>query len=145
LFLQDLNSNSFDRNNEFVLNKAAWSDPAPGQFGTSAAYYNDYRFQRRPDESISFGRLFRIRERMSLQIRAEFSNAFNRLRYQDPVNGAAAGQTFTTTQVRETSATSKRFGLPSGGFGWINTAVTSTSPNLIGGPRSGTLVARFTF
>jgi hypothetical protein len=145
LFLKDMNASDYDPNSAFVLNKAAWSDPAPGQFGTSAAYYNDYRYQRRPDESVSIGRLFRIRERKTLQIRAEFSNAFNRLRYQDPVNGSAAGATFTTTQVTDTSAASKRFGLPTGGFGWVNTAVTSTSPNNIGNPRSGTLVARFTF
>jgi hypothetical protein len=148
LFLTDMNSSDYDPNNGFVLNKAAWADPGKGQFGSSAAYYNDYRYQRRPDESISIGRIFRIRERKTLQIRAEFSNAFNRLRYQDPVNGSVTTptvQTFTTTQVYDTNSASKRLGLPSGGFGWVNTAVTSTSPNNIGNPRSGTLVARFTF
>jgi len=144
LFLQDLNCHCFDPSKSFVLNKAAWTDPAAGQFGTSAAYYNDYRFQRRPDESMSIGRLFRIRERKTLQIRAEFSNVLNRTRLQDPVNGSATGQTFTTTQVTETNPASPRFGMNTGGFGWINTAVTTTSPNLIGGPRSGTLVARVT-
>ena len=53
LFLQDLNCHCFDPNKTFLLNPKAWSDPAPGQWGTAAPYYNDYRYQRRPAESLS--------------------------------------------------------------------------------------------
>src|SRR5262249_53540200 len=42
LFLKDLNCHCIDPNKDFVLNPAAWSSPAQGQFGTAAAYYNDY-------------------------------------------------------------------------------------------------------
>ena len=28
---------------QLVLNPAAWTDPAPGTWGTSAPYYSDYR------------------------------------------------------------------------------------------------------
>jgi hypothetical protein len=34
--------------------------PAPGQWGTSAPFYNDYRWQRQPAESMSFVRNFRM-------------------------------------------------------------------------------------
>ncbi|MGH7487973.1 MAG: hypothetical protein ACREMY_20595, partial [bacterium] len=73
-----------DPNKDFILNPAAWSDPAAGQFGTAAAYYNDYRYARRPSESAGLGRLFRIREHMSFELRAEFFNIFNHAQFSDP-------------------------------------------------------------
>src|SRR5206468_2906698 len=60
LFLSDLNCHCVDPNKEFVLNKDAWVDPAPGQFGTGAAYYNDYRQQRQPQENFAIGRDFKV-------------------------------------------------------------------------------------
>ena len=114
-----------------MLNPAAWADPAPGQFGTSAAYYSDYRQQRRPSESMSFARNFRFGKegKLNLQIRAEFSNVFNRTFLNSPTStNALAAQTRNATT-----------GLGTAGFGFINTG-TVQSP-----PRNGTLVGRFTF
>jgi hypothetical protein len=51
-----------DPTKDLVLNPAAWTNPADGQFGTGAPYYNDYRYQRRPSESMSIGRVFRFGE-----------------------------------------------------------------------------------
>jgi hypothetical protein len=129
-FTVDLNCHCFDPNKTFVLNPAAWSNPGPGQWGTAAAYYSDYRYPRRPVENISLGRLFRIKERASIQIRAEFTNMFNRteLNYPTATNALAS-------QVRDAT------GKPTSGFGYINTATTSTTPP----PRQGQLVARFQF
>ena len=59
LFLKDLNS-QVDPRTDFVLNPAAWTDPAPGQWGVSAPFYGDFRYQRRPNEAMNFGRNFRI-------------------------------------------------------------------------------------
>jgi hypothetical protein len=128
LFLQDLNCHCFDPTKTLVLNPKAWADPPPGQFGTAAAYYSDYRQQRRPGENISFGRVFRIKERASLQIRAEFTNIFNRTEVNNPSSTNAA-----STPLQNTA------GLYTSGFGWVNTA-TVASP-----PRQGQLVARFQF
>ena len=58
LFTVDLDCHCYDPNKTFVLNPNAWEDPAPGQFGNSAAYYSDYRSQRRPMENMSIGRTF---------------------------------------------------------------------------------------
>ena len=60
-----------------MLNQAAWASPAPGAWGTSPAYYSDYRSQRHPTENFNVGRTFRIREAMSLSVQAEFVNIFN--------------------------------------------------------------------
>jgi hypothetical protein len=127
LFLQDLNCHCFDPNKSFVLNKDAWSQPAQGQWGTAAAYYNDYRFQRRPVENLAIGRTFRMTEKATVNIRAEFNNVMNRTYVVNPVSAnALATQTLTN-------------GRPSAGFGWINTS------SVLNPPRNGTIVARFTF
>jgi hypothetical protein len=128
LFLQDLNGHNFDPNKNFVLNPAAWSDPAPGQWGTSAAYYNDYRYQRRPDEEMSLGRTFRIRERMTATVRAEFFNVFNRTEMNDP----------TATNALATQSRAAN-GNTISGFGYINTG------SVYAQPRNGQIVARFEF
>ncbi len=128
LYLQNLNCHCFDPNTTFVLNPAAWSNPAAGQWGTSAGYYTDYRYQRRPGESMSLGRNFRIKERANLQVRAEFNNVFNRTEPNNPTSTNALA-----TQTRNAA------GQTTAGFGFINTATVS------GAPRSGQMVARFTF
>jgi hypothetical protein len=127
LFTQDLNCHCFDPNTTFVLNPAAWVNPPVGQWGTSATYYNDYRQRRVPSESLSLGRNFRIKERANLQIRAEFTNVFNRTQFNSPTSGNAFA-----TQTKNAA------GLNTAGFGYISTATT-------GRPREGTLVARFQF
>jgi len=128
LFTQDLNCHCFDPNTTFVLNPAAWSNPAPGQWGTAAAYYSDFRYQRRPVENMSIGRNFRIKERANLQVRAEFTNIFNRTEMSNPTAANPAA-----TQTRNAA------GQTTAGYGYINTGA------LFAAPRQGQLVARFQF
>jgi hypothetical protein len=142
LFTQDLNCHCVDPNKTLVLNPSAWSDPVQGQFGTSTAYYNDYRQQRRPAESMSLGRMFRfgVHDRnMSLQIRAEFTNIFNRAFMPDPTstNAAAAPTCFTPGSTSTSCA--GNFQSRTGGFGWVNTSTVAAPP------RQGQLIARFIF
>jgi hypothetical protein len=134
LFKQDLNCHCFDPNKVFVLNKDAWTQPGPGQLGTGAAYYTDYRFERRPNENLSLGRLFHIKERATLSIRAEFTNVFNRAQMPNPTSTNAAA-----TQVAPT-------GVPTAGFGYIATGSTgATNSQQLPTSRQGSVVARFTF
>lgn len=128
LYLKDLNCHCIDPNKDFVLNPAAWQNPAPGTWGTAAPYYSDFRYERRPLEQLSVGRRFMFRERMALQIRAEFFNVFNRTYLANPALTAP-----TQPQARNSA------GVPTSGWGYINPTSLYTQP------RNGQLVARFTF
>ena len=135
LFLENLNCHCFDPNKVFVLNPAAWAEPPAGQWGTGAAYYGDYRQQRRPNENIGLGRIFRVKERYELNVRIEFSDVFNRAEMPVPTSTNAAA-----TQVRNSA------GVPTAGFGFIATANTGAVTNTqIPTSRQGTVVARFRF
>ena len=101
LFKVDMNCHCFDPNKEFALNPGAWADPAPGTFGTAAAYYSDYRYQRQPQENFAFGRTFRIGEKgMSFNIRAEFSNIFNRSRLPATATNPTSTNALATSLVQ---------------------------------------------
>jgi len=128
LFTKDLNCGCIDPSKDFVLNPAAWSDPAPGTYGVGAPYYSDYRFARVYDESLSFGKVTRIRERMTFEFRAEFFNVFNRVRLSGPANDNALA-----TQLRGAN------GLAISGFGRIDNRSTSSAP------RSGQIALRIRF
>lgn len=131
LFLKDPNCHCINPFKDFILNPAAWTDPAQGQWGTAAAYYSDYRQQRRYDEQMSIGKTFRFGERgTSLSFRAEFFNIFNRTYVDNPESGNALA-----TQRAGSD------GVTVSGFGRIN-------PNSFPGdyrPRSGQIVARLQF
>jgi hypothetical protein len=135
LFTQDINCHCYDPNTTFILNPKAWAQPAAGEWGTSAAYYGDYRFQRRPTENLAIGRTFRIKERATVNIRAEFSNVLNRARMQDPYFANALA-TQTRTPAGQTTA----------GFGWLNTTFGNAGAvTAVQLPRNGTIVARLQF
>jgi len=118
------------------LNPAAWTDASPGEFGTAAPYYNDYRWQRQPAESLSLGRTFKMfKERTSLSIRGEFYNIFNRVFLSTPsVGGFAATNTLTQPALTN--------GVYTAGYGYIN---TTNPPGGAAQPRTGQIVARFQF
>jgi len=142
LYTVDLNCHCYDPRTTFVLNPKAWADPALGTFGNSAAYYSDYRAQRRPTENFNFGRTFRITERVSFNIRAEFSDIFNRAFIGDVGSGgggigpgpAAANlsNATNTQQLRNANGTT------ASGFG----ALLNLTPL---NPRQGNLIGRITF
>jgi len=130
LFLENPNCGCINPNsNQQILNPAAWADTPVGTWGQGAAYYNDYRWQHQASESMNLGRTFQLREKMSIAIRAEFFNVFNRVYLPSPsASNPLATPTFNTAT-----------GVPTGGFGYI------TNQSGIGGQRNGQLVARFVF
>jgi hypothetical protein len=140
LFLQNLNCHCFDPTKTLVLNPAAWTDPAPGTWGTSPAFYGDYRSQRHPLENANFGRTFKIRESMNLSLRAEFVNIFNRTILPAPSSSTplTPATCFVSGISGPTGACSPGATIASG-FGFIQTAA------IAGGTRTGQIVARFRF
>jgi hypothetical protein len=130
LFLKGLNCHCIDPTKDLVLNPAAWTNPGDGQFGTGAPYYNDYRYQRRPSESMSLGRVFRFREGMAFTVRMNFQNIFNRLEMQNP----------TGTNILAPTTKGPN-GQLTGGFGFIN----YVGGNTFQPPRQGTLEMRLSF
>ncbi len=132
LYLIDINCRCIDPNNinQRVLNPAAWQDVPAGTISPGSGYYNDYRGPHQVSENMNFGRTFQLRERMTLSIRAEFFNVFNRVTLGNP---SSSNPTQTTTVNNLTGAIS--------GFGYYSVGSASNA----GGQRIGLLVARFQF
>jgi hypothetical protein len=148
-----VNPNShFDPTKVLALNANAWTEPAQGTFGDAAPFYTNCRWQRQPAESLSLGRTFRIREKIQLLIQAQFFNPFNRVFYPLP-SIAGGGNVNHLTEPTYGNAfpgsTNPGFGQNaalSAGYGWVDVANGGAAANGIGpNPRSGQLVARFTF
>jgi hypothetical protein len=147
LFLVNPNG-KFDPTTALVLNPAAWTDAPAGQFGESPAYYNDFRWQRQPAESIGFGRVFRIKEGFTLQVRAEFQNIFNRLFYALPTDGIGifgAPSANPETPPSHNNCLGSTCGLLSAGYGFVNWVNGGVGTIDAAQPRSGQLIARFQF
>jgi len=136
LYLKDLNCHCINPSTDVVLNPAAWQSvplnsvgPAPG------TYYSDFRGPRRPSENFSLGRNFHIQERYNFQIRAEFVNIFNRTYLNPPSTAFPQSPAIPGNGIKASS-----------GFGTINAfAAAGVPPSLYALPRTGTIIARFSF
>jgi hypothetical protein len=129
----DINCHCYDPTKTIVLNPKAWENIPNGVFGAQQTVIRQFRGVRQPLENVNFSRNFRIRERMSFQMRVEFTNAFNRARWgttgSAPVNvGNYQSNPSTTPQ-----------GLYSAGFGTIVPATGTANF------RTGLLIGRLVF
>jgi len=144
VFLVDPNQKGFDPTKQLALNPKAWVDAAPGEYGVSAPFYNDMRWQRQPSEALNFGRNFRMGKegKYNLQIRAEFQNVFNRLFYSKPAVGGGFGPSTSPASPTQNfnPFPSGAPGALSAGYGYVNWVNGAGAQ-----PRSGQMVARFTF
>jgi hypothetical protein len=104
----DINCHCYDPRTTQVLNSAAWGSIPDGQWGAQQTAIRGYRGYRYPNENLNFGRTFRIKERVTFNVRAEFSNVLNRTRLPQPV----AGGSYLTPIV-------KGGGINTGGFGSV--------------------------
>jgi Carboxypeptidase regulatory-like domain len=133
-----VNPNShFDPTKTLVLNPNAWSDQTNETFGDAAPYYSNCRWQRQPAESLSLGRNFYITEKVKLFVQAQFFNVFNRVQYPMPTGSTTSTTAATYGNPFPGGAST---GALNGGYGFVNTLDGNMA-----NPRSGQLVARFTF
>ncbi len=126
----DLNCHCFDPRTTVVLNPNAFTAIPDGQFGADQSADRAFRGFRQPSEDANFGRNFRLKEKVTLQLRVEFTNIFNRLLLPQP-----------TTAASYLTAPTKVNGIYTGGYG----TVLPTAGNGITSQRSGQVIARFTF
>ncbi len=129
----DINCHCFDPTKTVVLNPNVWENIPNGQFGAQQDTLRFYRASRQPDENVNFSRNFRIKERVTLNVRVEFNNILNRMRLPTPITTG----NFASAPTKFTSGSNA--GLYSGGFGTMN-VLSGTSSQ-----RTGTFVGRITF
>jgi hypothetical protein len=141
-----VNPNShFDPTKTLALNPNAWSNQTTETFGDAAPYYTNCRWQRQPAESLSLGRIFRVKEKYQLLIQAQFFNVFNRVQFPMPATGnsiPAASSVTPATTSNPFPGSAAPTGALNGGFGYVNVL---NGAGVGENPRSGQLVARFTF
>ena len=151
LYTPGVNPNNLSSYNPYytqVLNPKAWTAcPVNATCPSQGVLYSDFRAPRTPTENANIGRHFRIKERMDFFIRAEFVNIFNRTLMPAPLTSGFFG-------VDPSIPPSKNGqGIYNNGFGVIpayNTpgtyyAAPSQATSAILSPRTGTLIARFSF
>jgi len=129
----DINCHCYDPTKNQVLNPNAWENVPNGQWAADQSDLRFFRGIRQPTENANFARNFRVKEKVTLNVRVEFNNILNRMILPNPTtlgNYAAAPTKFTSGASN---------GLLSGGFG------TYSVLNGVGNQRTGTFVARLTF
>ncbi len=134
LFTHNPNCGCFNPQTTQILNPAAWAEPTTGEWGVSAPYMNNYRWQRQPVENASLARNFRVGKegKYVIQFRAEFFNVFNRLFLSMP--------SVTNPLTPISTATYNGNTYNSSGWGSIATLNGAGAQ-----PRNGQLIARFQF
>ncbi len=131
------NCHCFNAQEQLVLNPNAFVQTPVGAFSPTTPYLNNFRWMREPAENMSFGRIFAFGKgdrQYNLEVRGEFQNIFNRHFYSEPTN-PLSNQVASLTTVPEYGA-----GILTAGYGFVPTAAGAGAT-----PRSGQLVARFTF
>jgi hypothetical protein len=153
LYTPGVNINNLSTYNPYstqVLNPAAWAQcPVATNCGTGTAlggttgnYMKDFRGPRNPRENANFGRNFRFKERWNLQIRAEFTNIFNRTLMPQPI-----------ATNPQNPVTKNGLGILTSGYGVVDAYQGPNTAGIFAGTtaasglaaRAGTIIGRFSF
>jgi hypothetical protein len=67
-------------------------------FGTAALNYGDIRGTGRNNWNLNLERTFKVKERMSLDLSAQFTNAFNHTQFRPSMNGGLGGPNVLANQ-----------------------------------------------
>ena len=147
LFMPGVDINNLKTYNPYttqVLNPAAWAQcPVNSNCGDSGNdFLKNFRGPRVPRENANIGRNFRFKERWNFQLRAEFTNIFNRTLMAQP-----------STSSPQNPVTKNSLGILTSGYGVINAYQAPGSANIFDGTsaatglaaRQATMIARFSF
>jgi hypothetical protein len=150
LYTPGVNINNLSTYNPYttqVLNPAAWAQcPVNANCGytstTNADYMKNFRGPRNPRENANFGRNFRFKERWNFQVRAEFTNIFNRTLMPQPIATSP-----------QTPVVKNGLGILTGGYGVVNAYQAPNTAGIFDGTtaasglaaRAGTVIGRFSF
>jgi hypothetical protein len=131
----DINCHCYDPTKTNVLNRDAWVSIPTASWADDQSTIRWFRGIRAPQENANISRIFRLKERVSLQVRVEFNNIFNRLTLPNPTLG------------NYTSAISTSNGLQTGGWGTFNNGFAGPiqTAGVPTAPRTGLFVARLQF
>ncbi len=148
-YMHGVNINNHSTFNPYftqVLNPGAWAQcPINAACPATGTLYPGFRGPRMPIENANIGRNFRIKERMNLQIRGEFVNVFNRTIMANP------GTSFNPQSPIIYGGLVNGVKVLTAGYGVIdayaapNTALSQPPNNQVFAPRTGTVIARFSF
>jgi hypothetical protein len=135
----DINCHCFDPTKTQVLNPNAWTNVPDGQWANDFSNLRYYRGFRYPTENFNFSRNFRLKEKVSLNVRVEFSNAFNRTQLPQPTGTATVFNTTNFAAGLTTQQSGPYKGVYNGGFGSV-VPISGTANS-----RTGLFVGRLTF
>jgi hypothetical protein len=133
----DINCHCFDPTKTQVLNPAAWTNVPDGQWANDFGSLRYYRGFRYPTENLNVGRTFKFKERVTLNVRVEFANAFNRTQLPQPNTGNGFFQSAGSAITKQVGGPYN--GLINGGFGSV-VPITGTANS-----RTGLFVGRLQF
>jgi hypothetical protein len=135
----NINCHCYDPTTTSVLNRDAWVSVPTGVFAADQSTIRNFRGIRAPSENANISRTFRLKERVSLQIRVEFTNVFNRM----SLLSTGGGNLISNAGI--TAAPAKTNGLFTSGFGTFGNISPLTGGAGVGSPRTGLFVARLQF
>jgi hypothetical protein len=129
----DINCRCYDPAKTIVLNPAAWESVPNATWAAQQTTIRYFRGTRIPQENANFSRNFRFGEggKVTLQVRMEFNNVFNRLRLPNPTSGGNFNANPTLVN-----------GVYTAGFGTYGNITGGIG---VGAQRSGLLIGRLTF
>jgi hypothetical protein len=79
-----LHANHFDPNTDLYLNPSAFTAPGPWELGNTSRTLDGTRGPIQASDLLSLQKQFQIRERLEIALRADASNPFNIVRWNNP-------------------------------------------------------------
>ena len=87
-----ISSGDFDPFTDVYLDKGAWTDPGPLQFGNAPERDGDVRGPGNYSEDINIFKVFPVADQQKIRFEMQVGNLFNRINYCAPNTNWSSGQ-----------------------------------------------------